>query len=185
MERNERTDTWAAGSRDPGHVPQMWTISQRCPPSMFTGGNGDSSEKKPAVGKKITSCGDSKLVREIHHCVSKDENIHSVDCECAAVINDSAQSVLLSRLLNQQLGCHHHDMTVRRRWQGRPPISEGTGAWGWAKLANSSSVGGAASVACLTIKCTVETSSANSPTVRTYHCTIILGIFCTFLKNHV
>lgn len=70
------------------------------PGSTGTDDNSNRSKTKSAVGKKIRSCGDSKLVWEIYYRVSKDESIHSTDYKCTAIINDSAQSVLLSRLLN-------------------------------------------------------------------------------------
>lgn len=100
MERNERDGHLGCWKQRPR--PRTMNVDKKpeVSPSMLTGGNGNSGEETPAVGKKITSCRDSKLVREIHHCVSKDENSHSVDCEYAAVINDSMRSVLLSRFLN-------------------------------------------------------------------------------------
>ena len=82
------TETWDVGSRG----PRQWDGECRrgIPRSVLTRSDGSIGEKKPADGKQVRSCRDSKLVQEIHYCVSQDENIHSVDYKYAAIINDSA-----------------------------------------------------------------------------------------------
>lgn len=83
-----------------------------------TDDHSNSSQAESVVEKKIRSCGDSKLVREICYCAAKDESIHSMDYKCTAIINDSAQSVLLSRLLNERLQCSHYEMIVQKGYCG-------------------------------------------------------------------
>lgn len=82
------TEPWDFRSRGPGQRDSECGRSVRR--SIPTGGDANVSEKKPADGKQIRSGRDSKLVRDIHYCVSQDENIHSVDYKYAAIINDSA-----------------------------------------------------------------------------------------------